>query len=65
MLVLLIFQKPELVLYSGYFFKGLNLGIKLFKLLASKGLAFSLEPSEVSGGRDFYSTTRSSRSYLA
>ena len=41
MLTLLILQKSELVLYLGHFFKGLNLGIKLLKLLASEGLASS------------------------
>jgi hypothetical protein len=53
------------VFYLGYIFKGFNSGIKLLTLLASKGLAFGLEPSKVGGGRDVYSTTRSIRSFLA
>jgi hypothetical protein len=61
----IVYSFPGLVFYLGHFFKGFDLGIKLLILLASKGLAFSLEPSKVSSSRDVHSTTRSSRSYLA
>jgi hypothetical protein len=53
MLALPIFQKLELVLHLGHFFKGLNSGIKLLKLLASEGLAFITESGEVGSGSNF------------
>ena len=60
-----VFQGLESILYSGYVLKSLDLGIKLFKLLASKRLAFSSKPSKINDNSNFHSTTRSSRSYLA